>query len=332
MILSSATTTATQNGFVPGTITINYPPTSGAYAGVSTAIQVKMSSHVQRYFSSFFDTSEIVGSAAAVAVFQNASSACVLSLNTSASGAITVGGTGNVNLVGCTVMSNSTASNAVDVQSNAKLSSDCIVAVGDVSLAPGSTTTSCPKIITNAPPVADPYANLPVPTSATYWPNTNSPVLQPGNYTNGMNLKGAQTLSPGVYIVSGSFSINANAFVSGSGVTIYLTKGASLSMNGTATVNLSAPTSGPYSGMLFFGDRANTGSVSFNGTAASLLTGALYFAKQNVSYLGNFSGNGGCTQVIADTITWSGHTSISQNCSAFGMSSFGSAELIKLVE
>lgn len=332
VILSSATKAATQNGFVPGTIIVNDPPTSGAYVGVSNTIQVTMSTHVNRYFSAVFDTSEVVANAKAVAIIQTASSSCLLALNTSASGAIQVSGGASLSLSGCTVMSDSTASNSVNVQNSAKLSADCIITVGDVSLPSGSTTTLCPNIVTNAPPVADPFVNLAVPTSATNWSNSNGAVLQPGNYTNGMDLHGATTLAPGVYIVSGTFRINAQANILGAGVTIYLSKGTSLSINGTATLNLSAPTSGPYSGVLFFGDRASTGSVTFNGTAASKLTGALYFANQNVSYLGNYSGNGGCTRVIANTISWSGSTSINQNCSAYGMSSIGATVLIKLVE
>ena len=79
-------------------------------------------------------------------------------------------------------------------------------------------------------------------------------------------------------------------------------------------------------------DRSGTGGVTFNGTAASKLTGALYFANQDISYLGNFSGNGGCTQVVGRTITWSGNSNISQDCTAYGMGSIAASQLIKLVE
>ena len=148
-----------------------------------------------------------------------------------------------------------------------------------------------------------------------------------------MSLSGTKTLSPGVYIVSsGSFRINANANISGSGVTIYLASGVSVSINGNATVNLSAPTTGTYGGMLFFGSRTGTSGVTFNGTASSKLTGSIYFANQDVKYLGNFSGNGGCTRVVARTIEWSGNTSISQNCTAYGMASIPALQVVKLVE
>jgi hypothetical protein len=118
-----------------------------------------------------------------------------------------------------------------------------------------------------------------------------------------MNISGTRTMKPGIYVVSGGdFKINANANISGTGVTIYIKAGTNVSINGNATMNLSAPTSGTYSGMLFFGDRTGTGGVSMNGTAASKLTGAVYFANQDVNYLGNFSGNGDCTQVVGKTV------------------------------
>ena len=45
--------------------------------------------------------------------------------------------------------------------------------------------------------------------------------------------------------------------------------------NSAVTLNLSAPTSGTYSGILFFGNRNVSGVTNtFNGTASSVMTGA----------------------------------------------------------
>jgi hypothetical protein len=143
------------------------------------------------------------------------------------------------------------------------------------------------------------------------------------------------TLDPGVYVISGGdFKVNANADISGSGVMIYLTDGARVSMNGTATVKLSAATTGDYSGLLFFGDRTDTGSTknSFNGTADSELTGAIYFASQDVQFLGDFSGLDGCTQVVGLTVEWTGNANVSKDCTAHGMKAIPATQLVKLVE
>jgi hypothetical protein len=97
-------------------------------------------------------------------------------------------------------------------------------------------------------------------------------------------------------------------------------------------LQLSAPTTGDYAGMLMYGDRTNTADVKLNGTADSLFTGNIYFANQAVQYLGNFSGKEGCTRVVAKTIDWSGNAEIKQNCTGYGMKPIPAQQLVRLVE
>jgi hypothetical protein len=147
-------------------------------------------------------------------------------------------------------------------------------------------------------------------------------------------------LKPGTYFLSGDMKINANAKITGTGVTIVMLGSSSVTMNGNATVQLSAPTTGVTSGILFWGDRANTATVSnkFNGTASltdptlnSSLTGALYFPTQEVNYLGNFSQPGGtCMQVVAKTIQWSGNTNVKADCTSAGMKKLPIGSAVRL--
>ena len=333
-ILSAATYVATENGYQAGTLAVHYPPVAGIYTGNTSAIEVDLSIQLPRYFTSFFFDDMVIERVRSVALMQTAANACVLALSTTLPHAARFSGSSDLKLVGCTVMSNSIASDSVKVQGSAKLSTDCIIAVGNVDLTSGATMTQCPGAITNAPPVADPFADLAVPTvSGNKTVGGGNSPLQPGNYTSGMNISGTRTMQPGVYVVSGGdFKINANANITGSGVTIYIKAGTNVSINGNATVKLSAPTSGTYSGMLFFGDRTGTGNVNLNGTAASKLTGAVYFANQDINYLGNFSGNGGCTQVVGKTVEWTGNTTINQDCTAYGMKTILAMQTVKLVE
>jgi hypothetical protein len=193
--------------------------------------------------------------------------------------------------------------------------------------------TVCSAPITQALPAAHPFASLPAPAASNPCLNDSKPTLSPGTYCSGMNLKGNVILSPGVYVLQGNLKINANSVISGIGVTIFMAGSSTVSMNGNASVTLSAPTSGTYSGVLMYGDRTGaSASSTFNGTANSLLTGALYFPRQMVSYLGNFSGVNGCTQVVADTIQWSGNSTINQNCSSLGMKDIPATQSVQLVE
>jgi len=331
-IVAAATQSAATNGLGSGTITVNTPPASGPNTA-KKAVEVIVGQNLNRMFTSIFTQGQVPEQARAVALIINASKACVLALDPSASQAALFSGNTSVKIIGCSVMANSIASDAIKLQGSAALQADCLISGGGVSLS-NPVTTICAAPITQALPAADPFADLPAPAASNPCQNANKSTLKPGTYCSGLSLSGTVTLQPGVYVIqSGDFKVNANANVSGDGVTIYLAGGSRVSMNGNATVSLSAPTSGIYSGVLMYGDRTSTGGQStFNGTADSLLTGALYFPKQQVNYLGNFSGKNGCTQVVADLIQWSGSSNISQDCTSLGMRDIPATQSVALVE
>lgn len=331
-IVAAATQSAASNGLGSGTIVVNTPPASGPNTA-KKAVEVIVGQNLDRMFTSLFTQGQVPEQARAVALITNASKACVLALDPSASQAALFSGNTSVKLIGCSVMSNSIASDAIKLQGSAGLQADCLITAGGVSLS-NPVTTVCAAPITQALPAADPFSDLPAPAASNPCQNANKSTLKPGTYCSGLSLSGTVTLQPGVYVIqSGDFKVNANANVTGDGVTIYLAGSSRVSMNGNATVSLSAPTSGTYSGVLMYGDRTSTGGQStFNGTAASLLTGALYFPKQQVNYLGNFSGQNGCTQVVADMIQWSGNSTISQDCTSLGMRDIPATQSVALVE
>jgi Flp pilus assembly protein TadG len=326
---------AQSNGFDPsqGTITVHWPPQSGTHQ-TSQAIEVLVSENVPRFFTGIFISTPLVENTRSVTTFQTASNACVLALNPSASGAALFSGSSQVSLTGCSVMTNSLSPSAVLSQGSATLSTDCIISVGGVSLTAGVSETVCSNPVTQAPPVADPFANVPAPPTSGSCQNSSGNSLSPGVYCNGLTLQGNTTLQPGVYVIQGGdLKVNASANITGNGVTIYMVGSNAVTMNGNATVNLSAPTSGTYSGMLMMGDHAGANvSEKLDGTADSTMTGAIYFPKQNVNYIGNFAGANGCTQVVADTVTWNGHTHLAANCTGYGMHNLQAYEAVRFVE
>ncbi|WP_181171124.1 pilus assembly protein TadG-related protein [Mesorhizobium sp. B2-3-14] len=331
-IVAAATQSAATNGLGGGTIVVNTPPASGPNTA-KKAVEVIVGQKLNRMFTSIFTQTQVPEQARAVALITNASKACMLALDPTASQAALFSGNTSVKVTGCSVMANSIASDAIKLQGSAGLQADCLITAGGVSLS-NPVTTVCAAPITQALPAADPFAGLPAPAASNPCQNANKSALGPGTYCNGLSLSGSVTLQPGVYVIQGGdFRVNANANVAGDGVLIYLAGGSRVSMNGNATVNLSAATSGTYSGVLMYGDRTAIGGQStFNGTATSLLTGALYFPKQQVNYLGNFSGQNGCTQVVADMIQWSGNSTINQDCTSLGMRDIPATQSVALVE
>jgi hypothetical protein len=332
----AATAVAIANGYTQaiGTATFNSPPVTGTHV-TSKAVEVVLTENSQRFFSSLFIKTPVVLNARAVAAYQDAGSACVLALDKSASKAALFSGSSLSTFKACSVMANSLANDAVTVQGSGKLEASCIYSVGNVAMTANVVLDDCKNAQVGVSPVGDPYGDVEPPTVSTTCQSSSGSALSAGTYCGGLTLSGTMTLNPGVYVISGGdLKINANANVTGDGVMIYLTNGARVSMNGNSTVQLSAATSGPYSGMLFFGDRTDTGATknNFNGTADSQLTGAIYFASQAVNFLGNFSGLDGCTQVVGLTVEWQGNAEVSKDCTGHGMKAIPAAELVKLVE
>jgi Putative Flp pilus-assembly TadE/G-like len=335
-VTAEATEAAVQNGFdaTIGTIVVNSPPLSGPNTGIP-AVEVILDVPLDRFFSKIFLDGPVVANARAVGIFQTSSNACVLALDPSASKAALFSGSSSLTLNGCVIMANSIADDAVTAQGAANVEVDCLVSGGGAQLNAHVSMTECSSAIVNAPPVADPYASLPAPSHSGGCKNANGSTLSPGYYCHGMNLHGDVHLNDGVYYISGGdFKINANADITGDNVTIYLADDARVNMNGNAEVSLSAPISGVYSGILFFGDRGNSAGSGnkFNGTADSKLTGAIYFASQAVEYLGNFSGTSGCTRIVAQTVQWTGNATFNQDCSALGIPEIPAMQLVKLAE
>lgn len=338
-VQSAATSAAASNGWLAsgGTIQVNTPPTSGPNQ-VNRAVEVILTQNEPRFFTALLTSKPVVMRRRAVAMYQAASNACVVALSRSAGRAIDVTGNASMTLAGCDVAANSTAADALHVWGSADLRADCAVTVGGIANNGGLDLSACPGGMSGAQEVEDPYEDLEEPepegpciTTSNY----NGASLTPGYYCKGLSLKGSDVLAPGVYYVSGGdFTVNGNAQVTGSDVTIYLSGSARVSINGTATVQLSAPTNGTYSGILFFGDRSSAGGSSnrFNGDSASSLTGNLYFPSQPVTYSGNYSGTNGCTYVIGDTVSWQGSASFNVDCTAQGMQKIPARTVVKLVE
>ena len=112
---------------------------------------------------------------------------------------------------------------------------------------------------------------------------------------------------------------------------------ADVDITGGATVTMEAQTTGSYAGLLFYQDDDTPLSPPSNQTIAGGtsidLTGALYFPKGYVNYTGGATtGSGSCTQIIAQTVTFSSVADMNINCSGSGMSPVTIYDSVTLVE
>jgi hypothetical protein len=333
-VQSTASSGASGNGWTStdGTITVNTPPTSGPNQN-SHSVEVLLSERENRYFTSILSSDKVPISVRAVATYDPTQAACMLGLNKTQANTVQFWGNANANFQGCNIVSDSSSNSAFSVGGAANVTAPCVDAVGGDYVTATLTLTSCSSVRTKMSYVYDPYANVAAPDPGPCTTPSGS-TLSPATFCGGLSLSGTVTVNPGVYVIDGgTLKINANAIVTGSGVTFFLTDGATLQINGNSELHLSAPTTGPFAGILFYGDRTQpTAKNTINGNASSALTGTIYFPSQEVDFLGNFSGMNGCMQVVSDTIYYTGSATFSTNCSGTGMKTIPVPGSVTLVE
>ncbi len=336
VITSVAHADAVKTGWASaqGSITVNTPPTSGPNQNAHS-VEVLLTESEQRYFTALFASGTVPINVRSVATYSQVAPACMLGLDKSKANTVQFWGNANANFQSCNIVSDSIASNSFSVGGSASVTAPCVDAVGGDNIAASLDLTSCTSVTTNAPYVPDPYANVPSPPVGNCFAgSTNVSTLDPATFCGGLSIRNTVTLNPGVYVISGgTLKINAGANLSGTGVTFYLTNGATLQFNGNAQVNLTAPTSGPYAGLAIYGDRTQPNAINtINGNSSSSITGAIYFESQEVDFLGNFSGANGCTQVVADTIYYTGSATFNTNCAGSGMKTISVPGSVSLAE
>lgn len=349
---------AAEAGFAASSLQVNTPPASGVDAGKSLSVEVLLTQSQPRLFSAVFeDTPVNLGARAVARVTKTGGVACVLALSPTDSGAVTVSGSTSVSLDGCDVASNSNASDSFLLSGSASaMTAGCVYTVGRASAANGLSLTQCEQVKQEAPVVRDPYASIAEPTPAgtcmnknvgspnsttTLTPTENHPSgMKVMRFCGGLDAKGNVNFGPGLYIIEGGdFTVNSGnitsssiASLTGSDVTFYFTNGGRLKLGANGNLNLSAPTSGPFSGLLFFGGRSESGIThQVNGAVGSSTDGAIYAPASHISFSGN-SKTSGCLQVVAQLVTFTGNSALKSNCETAGTRDIPTNEAVALVE
>jgi hypothetical protein len=332
------------NGTKNVTVTVNQPPSTGNYTSSPQAVEVLISQPQPRLLSALFGTDPILIKARAVAL-GNAGTGCVLALDPTASSAVKVSGSNQLNLIKCNLYSDSNANPSLDVSGSATVSANQVGVVGNISGASNITATN--GIRTGMRPIADPYANVSPPpepscSNAKITVNSNgkNTSLPPGCYSGSITVNAGATLNldPGIYYLDGAnLSVAGNATITGTGVTLVFTGSGSswgtASIGSNAIVNLTAPTSGPTQGIVMYGDRKMPVGTAFNltGGGTQNFGGAIYLPKANLSFSGGDGTTTSCTKIIADTIALTGTSNLQVNCAALGTAAIGitTAQLVE---
>lgn len=328
------------------TVSVNSPPLAGNYTANNSAVEVVIRQPQTRAFSTFFLAANPTFAARAVAL-RGLGPDCVLALNGQASADAFANGTTDVNLIKCGLAVNSNSPSALDIVGSAQITADSASIVGGV--AGNGTLNTVNGTFTGASAVPDPYQNVAIPD---YLPLPCTPLPNNGQtidastinggivrFCGSLSLSGHETvtLENGIFILDGgSLSVN-NSTLNLINATIVLTSSngsnyGTVSVHGGATVNATAPTTGPMAGIAFYQDRnapAGAGN-DFSGGTTQNIQGAIYFPNQIVNFAGGTQTGSGCTQIVAGEVDFKGNANLESNCTGKGVKTI--ASLPKQVE
>ncbi len=326
---------AASNGYTDGqngvTVAVNNPPSTGPNTANTAYVEAIVTMPEPTYFLRVLGVSSISVSARAVA-YQGGGPNCIYVMDPTASSAMSISGSAVIQS-GCGLLVDSSASNGLAANGGATITAPTIGVVGGYTSDSNVSFTPTPK--TGVIAASDPLAYVQAPTvgscahtnfSLNGVGSSGSPYqLYPGTYCGGISVNGNSWLNfnPGTYVLAGGgMLIRSGAVMTGTGVTFYNTTGTGgygpIALSGSATVNLSAPTSGPLAGILFFQDRSIPSSAAgstITGNSSSSFDGALYFPTTQVTYSGNSSVNG-YSIVVADKLVITGNSTVSNNYSS----------------
>jgi Flp pilus assembly protein TadG len=257
---------------------------------------------------------------------QSGPNACLLALNPTADSALDFNGTTNVNLENCTVAANSKSDASITRSGSATLNSECVQTAGRTSgiLLNPRVTLACAKAKENSFKTADPLASV-VPPSGVGCSHLNIPhnngwqTVNPGVYcNNNLTVNGGKKLrfNPGAYVFKGTdIRFLGGAEIAGSGVTFFLYEGAKLNISANSIVNLTAPTTGTYAGILVYTAANNPVALAFAGGATQKLQGFIYNPKGHIDFAGNAGTTSDqCVRLIGDTIKMTGTSKMKVDC------------------
>jgi hypothetical protein len=316
---------AQYNGFGTSTdtVTVSFPATvsgvtlsSAATPAVAVSVQRVLTAGLIRFAG--ITTYTVIAKASA-GIVGTVPTNCIYVLDTAAQDAFMA--TGGINVtMNCGIMINDNNAEAARASGSAIVTASAISITGGYFSGGGGSFSPTPT--TGVTAVTDPFVSVAGPVAgACDYTNYSAGhggtfTLSPGTYCGGIVINGGATASfnPGIYVINGGgVTFSNGAIITGSGVMFYLTGTnatyGSVSMIGGTTETLSAPTTGPYMGLLFFQDRSivSAAIATFSGGAAMSLTGSLYFPTTGVSFAGGSSASG-TTAIIADKVSFTGGT------------------------
>jgi hypothetical protein len=271
---------------------------------------------VPLFFGSFFGQATSQGGRPAIARLAPPDDPLVVVLDPTRPGALSIGGSVNLNVGSASVQVDS--SDPCAVVSNgaaAQITASRLRVVGGSCTGNGTVTGS---VVTGSRYMPDPLASLAEPSTLAMTDLgaiTGGGSYLPGHYSGGIDLEnGTASLAPGTYVIGNQapgngIRLRGNAFVDAtSGVTIFLEKGGTYAGSGNSAIHITAPSSGPYQGVGFFQSRTNLSPLNIHGDVEFDVDGTVYVPNAALSLQGDAGRRFG--RVLAGTLDLGGNATV----------------------
>lgn len=337
---------------------VNVPPESGPNTSNSTAVELLLT-RTPYLFLTQFVTSGIKIGTRAVAGGVIVGTHCIVALDKTADSAVQFIGTADAE-IGCGVASNSNSDKAIHVGGKAVLKADPAQARGDIYVEGSATLETAHPPQPHSPAVPDPFGpdgrDLQIPvTAGACMPSPDlsgaagTVFLNPGYYCGDLLIENKTVeLAPGTYIIEdGDLTIKAGSVVTGDDVTFVFTGSnpaqvGTFEFTSTSVVDITAPTTGEYAGILIFEDpnaHSTDGSgdpfTNFLYGGATLdLKGAIYTPSRKTEFTGGATTPSDCLYIVARVVTVTGNAQIDNDptvCSGLGLDDINQVR-IRLIE
>jgi hypothetical protein len=317
-------------------VTVNTPPKSGPNSGNAGYVEVLVSMSQPTFFMKMFHLSAVTVGARAVAATVPLTN-CIYTLGSSGKD-IDMTGSGNLTLTNCSILDDSSSSNALNLTGSGNISAKTIGIVGNYNVTGSGSVSPTPN--TGMTSVGNPLS-LTAPSagscSAAFSNTGSSSVTITGPSTpggiicyNGISNTGSGTITfpAGIYVINGNFSNTGSGGLSGTGVTFYLSGSNQFSITGSGAINLSAPTTGNYSGILFYQDPNDNQTMSITGSSSGTFSGIFYAPAAELDLTGS-SGVAFDTDLIVNSLKITGSVDMSDYAPAGGVSPLSTPTVVE---
>jgi len=304
-------------------ISVAVPPNSGGFTADTNFAEVVISRNVPTTFMRVVGANSATVAARAVAGLKPDQTFCLYALDLDADGGFKNNGSGEFE-ANCGIMVNSSDPDTAFRGDGGACTKATVIAVtGGASYGctdPNKQTTPDEGV----PAVPDPLAHLPevdfsAMSAGTVTGPRSAQIYSPGVFSAPIKIQSAEnaTFSPGIYVLQNGLQFSGGT-VTGAGVMFYNynpSGNKNIQISASAQVTLSAPTSGTYKGILFFGSRNSPYTAPNHniarGSSSQGYTGTFYFPNEHIDFAGTPASTIGWTIVVGRTVNFSGDMSAS---------------------